>query len=412
MNDISNCSDTATLSVLENTKWMGKKFTINEFGNLQKQSNGLFIKGKVLPLEIMTSSQLKILTNNLQANHALCLGIPKQSGDILPVAARALQKKLHKNNLQCLSRTKDDFMFPLNQGWLLIDYDIKDQPVQVTQKIDELGGILPTLKHIWPELDQADYLIRPSSSAGVHIEGDTHNNANGFHTFVRLQKAQQIPQSLLALHARCWENGLGYFIISKSGQLLDRSIIDVSVGSPERLIFTADPILGIGVKRDLQHIIQQNGSALQKPQMPLNFKWNRHRDIRKQQRQPKAHIKRQEFINLQIEQHIKMHGGSHTQAKAIVAGRISGRCISDNDSIELADGSVEVVGDILDKISRNCVMPCADPIEGRDYNPTAASILWGSTHKAPALISHAHGLTTVYRFERFEKIQSNKIGGK
>ena len=145
MNDISNCSETATLSVLENTKWMGKKFTINEFGNLQKQSNGLFIKGKVLPLEIVTSSQLKILTNNLQANHALCLGIPKQSGDILPVAARALQKKLHKNNLQCLSRTKDDFMFPLNQGWLLIDYDIKDQPVQVTQKIDELGGILPTL---------------------------------------------------------------------------------------------------------------------------------------------------------------------------------------------------------------------------------------------------------------------------
>ena len=230
--------------------------------------------------------------------------------------------------------------------------------------------------------------------------------------FVRLQKAQQIPQSLLALHARCWENGLGYFIISKSGQLLDRSIIDVSVGSPERLIFTADPILGIGVKRDLQHIIQQNGSALQKPQMPLNFKWNRQRDIAKQQRQPKADIKRQEFINLQIEQHIKMHGGSHTQAKAIVAGRISGRCISDNDSIELADGSVPLVGDILDKISRNCVMPCADPIEGRDYNPTAASILWGSTHKAPALISHAHGLTSVYRFERFEKIQSNKIGGK
>ena len=126
--------------------------------------------------------------------------------------------------------------------------------------------------------------------------------------FVRLQKAQQIPQSLLALHARCWENGLGYFIISKSGQLLDRSIIDVSVGSPERLIFTADPILGIGVKRDLQHIIQQNGSALQKPQMPLNFEWTRQRDIRKQQRQPKADIKRQEFINLQIEQHIKMHG--------------------------------------------------------------------------------------------------------
>ena len=73
MNDISNCSNTATLSVLENTKWMGKKFTINEFGNLQKQSNGLFIKGKVLPLEIMTSLQLKILTDNLQANHALCL---------------------------------------------------------------------------------------------------------------------------------------------------------------------------------------------------------------------------------------------------------------------------------------------------------------------------------------------------
>jgi len=76
------------------------------------------------------------------------------------------------------------------------------------------------------------------------MAGEQPLENNGFHLFVRLKQAQSAPEALQALHARCWDSGYGYHMISKSGQLLDRSIIDVTVGSPERLIFTSEPILG------------------------------------------------------------------------------------------------------------------------------------------------------------------------
>ena len=87
----------------------------------------------------------------------------------------------------------------------------------------------------------------------MHIVGDPAPNVSGFHMFVRLKRAFDIQHALKALHSRCWLHGLGYHMISKSGQLLDRSIVDINVGSPERLIFTAPPLLGDGIVRETQY---------------------------------------------------------------------------------------------------------------------------------------------------------------
>ena len=308
-----------------------------------------------------------------------------------------------------LSRTKDDFSFGLGEGWLLLDYDTRGLPEAVSSRIERLGGILNALRYVWPELDNGDFVVRPSSSAGVHVVGEPAPKISGFHMFVRLKRAADIPQALKALHYRCWLHGLGYHMISRSGHLLDRSIVDITVGSPERLIFTAPPVLGKGIIRQRQYAAVQQGVALACPSAPFVAQWSRARDIDRQQSRPDAAKQRSIYLRKSIEDRQASHGGSYSAAEAIVLNRIEGRQLLDDDVLHLPSGATISVGDILDQIKLGERISCADPIEGREYNPTAAAVLWEPPHKLPALISHAHGELTRYSFARFSSTKAKSV---
>ena len=196
--------------------------------------------------------------------------------------------RIQDSGTQCIARTKDYFRFRDGEGWLLIDFDDKHLLPQIDERLDANGGFYKVLLRLWPELDDGDFLIRPSSYAGVHLLDTEPAAASGFHMFVRIKNASAVPQTLQALHARCWDTGYGYHLISKSGQQLDRSLIDVSVGSPERLIFTADPIMSDGILRAPPPVVQKDGSALCTLQLPVRSEWSRLRDIDRQRSSAEA----------------------------------------------------------------------------------------------------------------------------
>ena len=102
-----------------------------------------------------------------------------------------------------------------------------------------------------------------------------------------------------------------------------------------------------------------------------------------------------------IKQRVSAHVGSYAEAEQLVMSRVYGRCLSDDDVLVLAGGRPSLVGDLLDHIKAGDVMACADPIEGPQYNPTAAAIIWKQPYRTPALVSHAHGMVTQYEFARF-----------
>ena len=382
---------------------MGKRFFLDDDGQLQKQANGLFSKGYVTVQNASCAQELATLAQSLTSQDAFCLGQPRGANifSAAPVATRQTQQALANRSVPILSRTKDDFSFGLGEGWLLLDYDTKGLPEAVFSRIERLGGILNALRYVWPELDNGDFVVRPSSSAGVHVVGEPAPKISGFHMFVRLKRAANIPQALKALHSRCWLHGLGYHMISKSGQLLDRSIVDITVGSPERLIFTAPPLLGEGIARERQYAAVQQGMALACPTAPFGSQWSRARDIDRQKSQPDAATQRSMYLHKSIEARQASHGGSYAAAEAIVLNRIEGRQLLDDDVLQLSSGATANVGDILNQIKLGERISCADPIEGREYNPTAAAVLWEPPHKFPALISHAHGELTRYGFARF-----------
>ena len=401
-------NNSAYISVLRNHRWMGKRFFLDDDGQLQKQANGLFSKGYVIVQNASSAQELATLAQSLTPQDAFCLGQPRGASifSATPVATRQTQQALANRSIPILSRTKDDFSFGQGEGWLLLDYDTKGLSEAVLSKIECLGGIMNALRYVWPELDNGDFVVRPSSSAGVHIVGDPAPNVSGFHMFVRLKRVFDIPHALKALHSRCWLHGLGYHMISKSGHLLDRSIVDITVGSPERLIFTAPPVLGEGIVREHQYGAVHQGVEMPCPKAPFGAQWSRARDIDRQQSQPDAANQRSIYLRKSIEDRQASHGGSYAAAEAIVLNRIEGRLLLDDDVLQLSSGVTVTVGDILDQIKLGERISCADPIEEREYNPTAAAVLWEPPHKFPALISHAHGELTRYSFARFSSARA------
>ena len=150
--------------------------------------------------------------------------------------------------------------------------------------------------------------------------------------------------------------------------------------------------------------------ALDAPRQPYDLAWSRTRDIARQNAKPDADARCAAFLQEAIEQRVSTHGGSYAEAEALVMSRVHGRCLSDDDVLVLAGGRPAVVGDLLDQIKAGDVIACADPIEGPDYNPTAAAVIWKPPYRTPALVSHAHGIVTQYEFARFTPFATENRG--
>jgi hypothetical protein len=142
------------------------------------------------------------------------------------------------------------------------------------------------------------------------------------------------------------------------------------------------------------------------PKAPFGAQWSRARDIDRQQSQPDATKQRSIYLRKSIEDRQASHGGSYAAAETIVLNRIEGWQLLDDDVLQLSSGATVTVGDILDQIKLGERISCADPIEGREYNSTAAAVLWELPHKFPTLISHAHGELTRYSFARFSSARA------
>ena len=130
-------------------------------------------------------------------------------------------------------------------AWMLIDFDTKGMPVEVAARIEALGGVWSALTTVAPALKDAARVSRASTSSGLSREdtGEQIADAGGLHFYVLITDGGDVSRSLHALHDRCWLHGLGWLVISRSGRLLERSLVDCAVGQGERLCFEGQPII-------------------------------------------------------------------------------------------------------------------------------------------------------------------------
>ena len=198
-------------------------------------------KGTVETKEVLTLQDFHENLKNLKQNQAIGLGIAEGADE------KSLRIVTKKNEGEgTISRSKDHIKFTDQPTIMLLDYDPeKGKPALSMDEVrDQLIGIMP-------EFADCQMLALGSTSAGVYRDGETPPDSlnGGIHFYVVVDDGTKIPETGKFIAARSWLKGYGRYAVSTSGALLARTLFDEAIYSPERLIFEAPPVLGVGLKQ-------------------------------------------------------------------------------------------------------------------------------------------------------------------
>jgi hypothetical protein len=192
------------------------------------------------------------LLTQVKSWQALALGrLNDGLPDRTPVTTERRRRQEPKSDL--IARTLEYLSFKSGeQAFMLIDFDRKGMPDKVAQRITDSGGVWVVLVNAIPGLVNAARVKRASTSAGIYNKttGEKFQSSGGEHHYVMVADGSDIPRCLRDLHDRLWLKGLGWYSIGSVGQLLERSIVDKTVGSPERLVFEGPPVLDPPLAQD------------------------------------------------------------------------------------------------------------------------------------------------------------------
>src|SRR6516165_4953799 len=159
-----------------------------------------------------------------------------------------------KNDPDAIARSRDFIDYrPGAPAWALIDFDTKGMPDNVASSIEAAGGMWKALLTVAPGLQQAARVSRASTSSGLFRTdtGTQFDGSGGAHHYILVQDGSDIGRFLHDLHDRCWQRGLGWHLISRAGQLLDRSLVDRMVAYGERLCFEGAPVIEPPLAQDV-----------------------------------------------------------------------------------------------------------------------------------------------------------------
>lgn len=217
-----------TVITATNPARLSKHFSLKGDGTLRKHSGGSLTRGHSERRTVATPHELADLLSGLETNQALTFGVA--SKETAPIASK---KRAQPGEI---TRTRDYFDWQQGPGWLLIDYDPADgqTPLTAAELRSELCDVVDGL-------GRAPMVVGSSGSAHIyHAETDEClKGAGGLRMYILVADARDIPRAGAALCERLWAFGKGYYSVSKSGALLERTLIDASVWQPERLDFAA-----------------------------------------------------------------------------------------------------------------------------------------------------------------------------
>lgn len=269
----------------------------------------------------------------------------------------------------------------------------------MAERIDALGGVVAALRHIWPELSDAEMLVRGSSSNGVYADGIEPQASSGLHVYVLIKDPANSVKALDALQRRAWAAGLGWIKPSASGSALVRSIIDTSVGTSNRIAFEAPPELGEGVKRLPDEIITQAGETLSAPldapDVTALIEAEKERTAAERAEIRKDYIRRK-GIEVAAKQKVTIAEGQKIVREFLAqdGGQVD---VPADMLVYDRNGGVVAAEALVKSVRKGDQFSLPDPMEGPSYGRTTATLMWGLKYDAPILVSHAHGAKTIYR---------------
>jgi hypothetical protein len=345
---------------------------------------------------------LAALIESLTPSQAIALGVLRPD---LPDKVEITTKKKLINGVarpDLIARTGANIIYQ-GPAFALLDYDSKGMPTVVAAELERAGGFWDAMRTVLPALGDVARVTRRSTSAGLSRSdiGGALPGSDGIHVYVAVKDGADSERFLRALHDRCWLDGLGWMIVSSSGALLERSIVDRTVGWPERLVFEGGPVLvpPLVQDKDSRRPIVVDGVALDTvaacPTLSIveRARLVELKDKERERLAPEVAKAREAFVEAQAKELVARTGMSEKAARQVIARQYEGVLRPDIvlpfDDSEL-NGST--VGDVLANPELYEGETLADPLEGVAYGRCVAKIM-RRDDGTPWIHSFAHGRT-------------------
>jgi hypothetical protein len=316
--------------------------------------------------------------NGMDGSEAVILGIHLAEADQIRLA-----KDVEADPAKGIyGRTTKTFRYPEGQpGLILLDHDKKGMPEAVAARIDELGGPVAAIGHLLGGLEQFARVYRPSTSSGIYnkVTGEKFQAGGGFHLYLIAADVSDSARFLRALQARALRAGLGWGVIMGRGRFGVRSVIDIMVGSPERLAFEGNALVVHPLAQDLSEraAIAYDGAMIDTRAVCPDPTPEEAREVaalieaeRRRLKPEEAKAKEAAAVGI-----AEKRGITVEKARIVVAASDAGELVS-YDSVIFDDpelGEVEVA-DILADPDRYHGETLSDPLEGPEYGTGKAQI--------------------------------------
>ena len=373
-----------------------KRFWLQD-SELITQPSAQIYEGWAKTVSAENADRLAEIINALRPIDALTLGQ-------LPELAQTYELATEANRTGSqISRSKKFLRHNDGRAWMLLDIDTKDLPDKVIAAIEGRNAV-DLLFDVVPELGGAPHLIRPSSSAGLTLPDGSSKPVSGYHVYVMVERGCEIPSLLRSIHDRLWSLGLGFFVVSKSGNLLERSLVDTAVDGPERLIFEAEPFVHPPLTRNAPPmIIQSDGTPLSNFAGFCVEEVQRLKDEARAVLRPQEQAVRKQYEDRQIERIRRQQNIPAAQARRLVRQRLEDQLLEDHDLLEVGRGQFMLVSEFLDRAEGQTGLPC--PIEGSEYGLSTAQFYpRDEASPVPRIVSFAHGNMTIFHFARYRSL--------
>ena len=259
---------------------------------------------------------------------------------------------------------------------------------------------MPILEALYPAFGQVACLTRPSSSSGLY---DARTGAplpagGGEHVYFVADDQSQHKAILHAFQRLAWTKGYGRLELSRNGATLIRGPVDVSVGSPERLIYEGAPELEHPIAQHPRHCTVRPGGMLdtqaflayadrEAPQEMVDklIGEAEAKDTFQARKAEVRHAWEQEYIAQRVSE-----GAEEVQARAEIAA-LDHQVLLGSAIFVTRSGARITVGEILFDPGKYEGEIGPDPIEGRGYGTTTARVMAARPGGAPVIFSFAHG---------------------
>jgi len=364
-----------------------------------KMSRGS-IEKKQAPL-----SEFPKIIRMLDTNQAIAHGTHKH-GDV-----KLVNKDAYTGAEGTGTRSKNQMAYPSGPGVGLLDHDKpRDNAVgsEKALKAYSRAELLTVMEELDQEFKTSHIVSTPSTSSCIYDKdgNELRGEGTGSHNYYYPKDALLIPDYLERLGEHAWLKGYGRYEISRSGGRLPRTIIDLMVGSPERLDFVAGAVCKNGLTQKLPEPTVREGTLHDCSKLHALTDEEK-RKVKGAQEKLKADIAdavdevKAKYKGEEVNKLVDTGMDTET-AERVVRSRLS-QLLHDSDVLYLADGTKLTAKELLDNGKKHDRKTLGDPLEPEYDNgsKTKAKFYWNGGNAK--INSFAHGKHT-YKFCRLEGI--------